>query len=257
METPSTLSRYHQVLLAVSSSAGGLSLPELARRTKLPRSTAYRIAAALCAVGYLEAEEGGGAFMLGSALQRLISRSLIADNRMRAFQPAIEFLVSRLNETAFFARLMDDGEVDLVKAVTPHDGERSYIYPGIGSRPLDKCSSSKAILAYIDPKQVEAYFSAAEILKAGDPSVQLESLLAQLREVKRNGYAICDGEIDEGICSISVPVPIGPLLGLFSIGVVGPSARLKERPLPEIVKIANEAAAMASRNLLEDTHDFV
>lgn len=256
METPSTLGRYHQVLLAVSSSVGGLSLQELAQRTRLPRSTAYRIAAALCAVGYLEAEEGRGAYTLGPSLQQIIRRSLVADNRLRAFQPAIEFLVARLNETAFFARLMDDGEVDLVKAVTPHSNERSYIYPGTGSRPLDKCSSSKAILAYIDPKQVETYLLASKIPGASDPNVQLKPLLAQLHQVKRNGYAICDGEIDEGVCSISVPVPVGTLFGLFSMGVVGPSARMKERPLTEIVEIAHEAAAIASRNLLESANDF-
>ncbi len=256
METPSTLSRYHQVLLAVSSSVGGLSLQELAPRARLPRSTAHRIAAALCAVGYLEVEEGRGVYVLGPSLQQLLRRSLIADNRIRAFQPAIEFLVSSLNETAFFARLLDDGEVDLVRAVTPQDKERSYVYPGTGSRPLDKCSSSKAILAYIDTTQVEKYVSDSKVPEADDSSAFLKQLFAQLRQVKRDGYAVCDGEIEEGVCSISVPVPVGPLFGLFSIGVVGPSARVNKRPVSEIVQLAKEAAVMASRKLLEDPQDF-
>src|SRR3546814_2306494 len=48
------LHRYHLVLHAIASSLNGLSLPELALVTELPRSTAHRMAVALREIDYVE-----------------------------------------------------------------------------------------------------------------------------------------------------------------------------------------------------------
>ncbi|UUZ62627.1 hypothetical protein LP417_22125 [Polaromonas sp. P1-6] len=55
-----------------------------------------------------------------------------------------------------------------------------------------------------------------------EASTTLPSFITQLRQVGQDGYAICDGEIDEGVFSLACPVHLGSMLGLYSIGVVGP-----------------------------------
>ena len=249
MSTPSPLARYHQVLLAVSKSSAGLTLSELTRDARLPRSTAHRIASSLCGVGYLEADTAGS-YHLGPAFKDLLRRSLTADNRTKAFQPALQFLAAELKETAFFARLVD-GAVTLVHAVTPAQTERSYIHPGTGERPLDTCSSSKAILAYADQALVENMYEAGSLPFDGNRT--LRSFMTTLRKVSQDGYAVCDGEIDEGAYSLACPVPVGPLLGLFSIGVVGPSSRMKAAGVEHLARVVQAAAEMASAHLLEDS----
>lgn len=249
MQAPTPLTRYHQVLLAVSSAVGGLTLNELSQRTGLPRSSAHRMATALCAVGYLEIDEAKGAYVFGPALRDLIRRSLTADNRLRAFRPALEHVVSTLGETAFFSRLRDDGAVELVKALTPPAGERSFIFPGTGSRPLDKCSSSKAILAFASPKLVEDQYESGRLFGVKGSKGSLRAFLNELRQVQSDGFAVCDGDIDEGVYSIAVPVPVGPLLGLYSIGAVGPASRMKSVPTADLVESIRAAAEIATRNL--------
>lgn len=248
IDTPTPLARYHQVLQAVSGRATGLNLAELVKATGLPRSSAHRLATALCGVGYLT--DTSGQYELGPAFRELLRRSLTADNRLQAFQPALQFLASELKETAFFARFVD-GSVNLAHAVTPTQAERSYIYPGTGERPLDTCSSSKAILAWTDERTVQELYEAGNLPL--DDASSLRGFLGTLQQVHRDGYAICDGEIDEGAFSLACPVSVGPMLGLFSIGVVGPSARMKQVELAHLVKVVQEAAAMASSRLLEDT----
>lgn len=247
IDTPSPLARYHRVLQAVSGRVTGLNLAELVKVTGLPRSSTHRLAKALCGVGYLT--DTSGQYELGPAFRELLQRSLMADNRLQAFQPALQFLVSELKETAFFARFVD-GTVDLAHAVTPTQVERSYIFPGTGERPLDTCSSSKAILAWKDERVVQALYESGYLPL--DDASSLRGFIDTLQQVHRDGYAICDGEIDAGAFSLACPVFVGPMLGLFSIGVVGPSARMKKIELSHLVKVVQEAAFMASSCLLED-----
>ena len=43
------------------------------------------------------------------------------------------------------------------------------------------------------------------------------------------------------------------MLGLFSIGVVGPSSRMKSVGVEHLAQVVQTAAAMASAHLLEDS----
>ncbi len=240
------------MLQAVASHSAGVNLNELVKLTRLPRSSAHRIASALCGVQYL-ALDSGGVYTLGSAFRDLIKRSLTADNRLQAFQPALQYLVTELGETAFFARYVD-GKVNLAHAITPKAPTRSYIYPGTGPRPLESCSSSKAILAFTDADQVRQMYDAGELQL--EQQASFSTFLEHLRQVERSGYAICDGDIDEGVFSLACPVHIGPMLGLYSIGVVGPTSRMKAVEVQDIVKVVQKAANIAAENLVHsvDTH---
>jgi DNA-binding IclR family transcriptional regulator len=244
------LSRYHQVLSAVARSEAGLAAADVGKQVGLPRSTAHRIATSLCEVGYLQQTQSG-AYILGSVLDEIIALRLLASDRSRAFMPALRDLVVDLDETAFCARLVD-GRVEIVDAVTPSGRRRSHIYPGLGYRPLDKCSSSKAILAFREPGEVEKWLvndgSAAGFSGNGGG----EPLHLELGIVRANGYAVCDGEIDEGVFSIACPVFLEPFGALYSIGVTGPSARMKSRPIEHMVERVRAASDAATARLVAE-----
>lgn len=248
MQVPSPLARYHHVLLSVSNYANGISLGDLVDVAQLPRSTTHRIATALCAVGYLTQNEQG-AYVLGPALAEILRRSLVAGARSAQLQPALRFLVAELGETAFFAHLVDK-RIDLIEAVTPVSPDRSYVHPGIGERPVDTCSSSKAILAFADEATVRSVFDSSEL--ASGSQYDWLDFNAALRKVERDGYAICDGEIDEGVFSIACPVPVGHLHGLFSIGVTGPRGRIKKVKLEKMVRLLHCAADLAATGLTDN-----
>ena len=240
------LNRYHHILHAIAGRPGGLSLADLAAATGLPRSTTHRMATTLREIDYLGQDDASGNFVLGDGLIGLMRSSLAQDSKLALFDPALNFVVGRLEETAFCARLWND-EVDLVQAVTPTRKDQLYIYPGVGGRPLDKCSSSKAILAYLDPARIQALL---EPLASSTPGLRVDTLMQELDQVYRQGFAICDGEIDEGVLSVACPVMSGPARGLYSIGVVGPAARLKSHDLQEIVEVLHSAADLAAAELL-------
>lgn len=250
MTASGPLERYHQVLQAVSAAPSGMNLQALQAAAQLPRSSAHRIAAALCDIEYL-ALDASGLYTLGPAFQELLRRSLVSDKHVEAFLPALRFLVAELGESAFYARLVD-GKVDLVRALTPSTGERSFVYPGTGPRPLDTCSSSKAILAYQDLDVVHQMFLGGQLPHG--PESTWERWVSALRGVGEKGYAVCDGEIEEGVFSLSCPVHVGPIRGLYSIGAVGPAQRMKDKPLEHLVATIERAAAMAAQELVGTGH---
>jgi IclR family acetate operon transcriptional repressor len=240
------LQRYQRILNAIATAGQGLSLSQLAIATNLPKSSVHRLATALKDINYIEIDEITDNFVLGSAILHLMRSAMLQDMRLTSFEPALNRIVGRLDETAFLARLQL-GSVDLVHAITPKRRDRSYIYPGVGARPLDKCSSSKAILAFTDRP------TAKDILKPLAEDGQrnnLRTLLKELDDVGRQGYAVCDGEIDEGVFSIACPVIFSNQQAAYSIGVVGPSARLKAHGIPTLVEVLKEAAQQAVDDIL-------
>lgn len=252
VEAPTPLARYHRVLEAVLAEPSGLPLGGIARRVELPRSSAHRIAAALCAIGYLELDPEHGAYTVGPVFENLVRRSLLVDRALVAFRPALEYLVAKLDETAFLGRRLDH-QIEIASVMTPGAGERSYIYPGTGPRPLDKCSSSKAILAWLPPEQIRDIFEANGLCELSTLGHSLEDFTAMLQRVREQGFAVCDGEIDEGICSYAVPVQYGRITGLHSLGIVGPVARLKSHPQGSLVEALKQAARIATSSLLMKT----
>lgn len=240
------LQRYHTILHAIASAEKGLTLTQLASATALPKSSVHRLAASLREIDYVEFDEASGTHVLGRGILQLMRSAVLQDVRLARFEPALNYIVGKLGETAFLARLQHGG-VDLVRVVTPKRRDQSYIYPGVGARPLDRCSSSKAILAFADPSSTQGML---EPLLADRRETDMASLIDELAQVVKQGYAVCDGEIDEGVFSIACPVLFGSQHTQYSIGAVGPSARLKSRGVPELVDVLQSAAQQAVTDVL-------
>ena len=236
--------------MAVASQTAGTNLNALVKATHLPRSSAHRIASALCGARFLSLDSTG-LYTFGPAFQDLIKRSLTADNRLQFFQPALQYLAVELGETAFFSRYID-GEVNLVHAITPTVATRSYIYPGTGPRPLESCSSSKAILAFARSEEVKQMYDDGRLQLGKQAS--FSAFVQQLQKVQSDGFAVCDGEIDEGVLSLACPVHVGPFQGLYSIGVVGPTSRMKSMEVAKIAKIVQHAANIAAESLVQSVN---
>lgn len=67
------------------------------------------------------------------------------------------------------------------------------------------------------------------------------ALLAELAEVRAQGWAIDNAEQENGVCCLAVPVPGAPMLAAVSVS--GPSGRVTTTRIPEIVPRLRAAAA--------------
>jgi DNA-binding IclR family transcriptional regulator len=129
-----------------------LSLNELARRTDLPLSTAYRLASELVTWGGLERAEGGG-YRVGLRLLEVGSRAPRSAGLNEIVVPFMQDLFVATRQNVHLAVLAGH-EALYVERVT---GLQSITVKSRrwGRMPLHATGVGKVLLAYADPRDVE------------------------------------------------------------------------------------------------------
>lgn len=194
-------------------------MTDIIEATGFPKSTAHRLTTTLTEESFLMQADDGQLY-LGARLRKLFATYLATSNQTRKYRRLLSGIAAQFGEVAFLAKF-DGSTIRIEEAVAPPDAFRSHVYPGLGERPLNTCSSSRAILAYQDEK-----------VRAALLGSEGEDVLA---DVRKQGFAICDGEIDLGIFSIAVPVYVAPFEPYLSIGLSGPRARFVVGQLEEML----------------------
>jgi DNA-binding IclR family transcriptional regulator len=157
-----------------------MSLHEMAQRTGFYKSTLLRLCASLEHKGYVRRGEDG-LFRLGPTLWRLGSLYSRSFHLSDYVYPVLNRLSERTAECAsFYVRDGSDGRICLYRR---HSAHRIRHHLDEGARlPLDRGSGGRVLMA----------FSGAE----GAPYDQ----------VRRNGYYVSMGEVEDNLSSVAVPV---------------------------------------------------
>ncbi|AHD10508.1 IclR family transcriptional regulator [Phaeobacter gallaeciensis] len=236
-----------QILLleAVASSASPVSASELAQMTATPRASLYRHIAALLECGFLEETETGGRYILGLRFVKIALTGKSDTHVINAVSAVLQRVVKDLSETAFLARYRG-GRVDLIHTQVPADPSVPYIYPGLGTRPVHACSSAKAIAAFLAPELQDDLIDTLPMRFTDKTRTDPEQIARELQQVRRYGYATCDGEIDIGVTSVAVPIIVDRLGAIFSMGVVGPTSRITPAIQPRILPILTKQTIHAA-----------
>ena len=238
--------RQIRLLEAIAGAASPPNASELARLTGTPRATIYRNITSLAECGFVEVTECGSRYVLGLRFVKIALTGKSDAHVINAVSATLQALVKDLGETAFLARYRG-GRVDLIHVETPTDPALSYVYPGLGPKPAQAWSAGKVIAAFVAPDLRRELRAGARDRLGGATATDAAGIERELTEVRRTGYAVCDGAIEAGVASVAVPVNIDRLGAIFAIGVVGPSRRVlpavQTRILPVLTREAVPAAA--------------
>ena len=241
------LSRYAAVLDAIASRPDGLSLTETMQATGLPRGTVHRLLGALQEVGYLASRDSRKIYVLGPRLLRLLHLGVSPASMDDVAKPILDGLVEKLGETAFLARLSGDRVESLATAVPSREGQ-SHVHPG-RDMPIHAAASAKAIFAFQDASLIARALERPRTRYTEDTRVDAVEVQSDLDAVRRQGYAVCANELDPGVLSYAVPVHVEGAGVLYSVGVVGLSARLARHPEARLAADLHTAAQSISERL--------
>jgi IclR family pca regulon transcriptional regulator len=104
-------------------------------------------------------------------------------------------------------------------------------------------SSGRAIAAFMQPAQVESLLKRCEIAALTPQSLKSkEEIREELKTVRRQGYAVVDQEVEEGIRSVSIPllnrdgVPLAAVTILTNVATVSKKQLIEEK-LPVMQRI--------------------
>lgn len=219
---------------------------ELAQEFDLHRSTMFRELQALEEVGYVRRRKNGQ-YALGLKLISL-SRSAFDNLDLReAAHDHIRRLHKVVGNTVHLAALMENSIV-YVDKVEDQNGVR--MYSRIGNAVLPYCSGvGKAILADLDTSTRDAILEQVTWKKFTDKTILTrENLDRELETVKRQRFAIDDGEFEDFVNCVAVPIR-------SSVGVVGALSVTAIRMVQDLdqlktrIPLMQQTAELISREL--------
>ena len=161
-------------------------------------------------------------------------------------------MTERTGESASIA-VLDDTEILYVARVETR--RLMTIAVTVGSRlPAHATSKGRVLLAGLPEAELEAYFARTAIARYTERTVVDETeLRAILDEIRRQGWAIVDQQLEEGLSSVARPIldRSGRVSAALSVcahaGRVDP-ATLRSEFLPLVVETARRVSAVGTRH---------
>ncbi|MDP8950307.1 MAG: IclR family transcriptional regulator [Actinomycetota bacterium] len=197
------------VILSFLSEVGPATLAEVVEGTGLPRPTAYRLLAALEAHHLVG--RGNGRYALGMRLLGWGNRAVGLD-LVEAARPVLATLRDELGESTQLYVREGDLRVCVASVERAGGGLRDTVPVG-AVLPLDRGSGGKVLLAWAEDS---GRFSRIDV--------------AELEEIRRQGWAESVAEREAGVASVSAPVFGSGGRLRAAVCASGPVSRLGERP---------------------------
>ena len=225
-----------------------LSVSEIGAKTGLHRSTAHRILMALEYNDLIKQNPSTGKYHLGIKLFKLGHQAVSQLNLREICRPFLSRLMNDTKETIHLAVLDDDQVLYLDKVEGPH----ALRMPSrVGRYIPTYCTSlGKAMLSCLDDQEVKSILRRQTLKPHTENTVKnINQLLADLRSVRKRGYAVDNEEIEIGLRCVGAPLRdyTGGMVG--AISVAAPSARLSEKNTPVIGRMVIAIAAEISEKL--------
>ncbi|SJM64548.1 IclR family transcriptional regulator [Gulosibacter sp. 10] len=232
--------RAASLLLAVGEHPEGVSAAELAAEAGIPRPTVFRILLSLAHTGLLARD--GGRFSLGWKAAHL---GRLADPHrgiLSKIQAIVEALAEEFDESVAYS------------AVTGRTGQE-VIAEAEGSRllapsrryigrefPLHASATGKLMLAHLPEGEAEEILPERLEALTSRTITDRDALRRELAAIRDQGFVTLDGELEEGLYAVAVPVRdgAGRLAGVLAVS--GLDQRMKTRSVDAYVRGLRGAA---------------
>lgn len=221
------------------------TLKEVSERLGIPKSTAHGILHEMKRKGYLTLDPATRTYAVSLGLVgRVSATSAIEIVRQRA-RRHLERLAATLGETA---KLIGYESTQSV-AIDFVDGAGPLKYAvTLGQRwPLHATGGGRLYLAQFDDATVRELLTSVELERVtAQTVVDVDTLVAQVAEVRRKGWAQQREEIHEGISGFSAPVQETGGRLLAALVVMGPTARIEANSSAIVAMLVSEARALSA-----------
>jgi IclR family pca regulon transcriptional regulator len=198
-----SLERGLTVIRAFGADDPELTLSDVARRTGLTRAAARRFLLTLGDLGYVRSD--GRKFALTPRVLELGYAYLSSLTLPEVAEPHLERLAAEVRESSSVSVL--DGD-DIVYVGRVPTSRIMRVSINVGTRfPAYATSMGRVHLAALDDDALDAYLARAELRPLTAHTVKSAAALrTELVQVRGQGWAFVDQELEEGLRSIAAPV---------------------------------------------------
>lgn len=231
------------VLKSFTTDEFELTISEIAARADMDRGTAFRLVQTLVKLGYLQAIEPTRHYRLSLKCLDLGYTALSAGNLRGHAEPLLRDLVPAFGDAASLG-VIDGSEVVYLARVSA----------GLGRHKLDRRPGSRikayaaalghVMLADLPKEQQIERLEATERVKLSERTLtDLKALLTRFEQVRKQGYAVSDGENAYGLRTLAAPVFGADNSVIAGVSLTIDADRMdikafKTTALPEVMRVA-------------------
>lgn len=211
------------ILLAVATSEYGLTARELMEHLELQRQTAYLLLRSLIDNAFL-IRGADGRHRLGLRVGTLSEAFARQPPSGESLAHYVRRLTDRTGESCYLSVRRDVRVVLLVYAASErHELRVGLTTPG----PLDHIharASGRVALAWAPADIREQFFATGRLQRLTASTVTTRAALeAEFELVRERGFAVCRGELEEGIATLAAPIDAG--VSPFVMSIAAPIQR--------------------------------
>jgi DNA-binding IclR family transcriptional regulator len=233
-------------ILGILARLGEAGVTEIAGELGVHKSTAFRLVATLESHGMVEQNEDRGKYRLGVGVLRLAGATTARLDVVQEARPICRKLAADSGETVNIAVLSDRSALYLDQ-VAGQSALQSHNWVG-QHIPLHATSNGKVLLSALSAEEIEKRLPRLPSYTAETVTTR-SRLRRDLAQVREQGYAVAVDELEVGLTAIAAPIRNAHGDVIASISVSGPTFRLGERRVKELVPLVQDAADEVSTRL--------
>lgn len=226
----------------------GLTLSEIIESLDISKSSAFRIVSTLIFKNYLQKNETTKKVTLSRKLMTLGVSSMNEQSIVELSIDVMRALRDELKESVMLGVLIDNkgAILEQVSSSFPvklyvEQGTHFYLHSSVGG---------KSILAFLPDEELEAMLKSMTLKRlTGNTIVSKKAFRKELQFVKKNGYAIDNGEDIQGIHCIGAPVFNEYGYPVSALWITAPHGRLPHEEFDRKGKIVAKYALEISSKL--------
>jgi DNA-binding IclR family transcriptional regulator len=241
----STLSRAFRILSFLADNGMHSSIRELSAGVGLPRSTVHRLCQMMAREGVLTLDERSRLYQWGPRMMWIARAAYQTIQVRNVALPILRSITEACDETSILIvydatrhRVVFTDKIDCRQPVR-------YEPPMNVAIPAYAGASGKAILAFLPEAEIEKVIEMGLEPLTPRTITDPDRLRAELREIRRRGYAVSYSERIPEACGIGAPVfDVHGLVAELHVSI--PEYRFTEEVKAKVVELLLEGAKQAS-----------
>jgi len=236
-----------QVIEILAASHTGFSLADISRQTGIPKSSLFRILAALEQHVIVVQDRERKIFHLGMKLLDWGNAALEKIDVKTIVRPHLTRMAHETRES-YYLTVLDGHEVIIIdRADTP---EMWSVVARLGARsPVHATASGQVLIADLPEETLDRIIERSGLKRFTPRTItSIAKLKRRLKQIKHDGYAVADAEYKTDLCAIAVPIHDhrGGVVAALMTGIQS-ERKKKSDAIERIVATLTKEAAMISR----------
>lgn len=219
-----------------------MSIPQIAARSNLPESTAYRYVATLKSQGLIEEDTKSGYYRLGLKILELAQVAREQLSIIDIALPVMQQLLKKTEETIVLTAISGEKVICIERVESNHtlrlsfeQGRTMFMHAG---------ASAKVIMAYLDEAEQDKIIREVGLPKFTENTItDPERLKTDFKNIRKKGFAISTGELDPGARAIAAPILDKHRKIIAGLSIAGPLDRINGPKVDKFTHLVIEAAS--------------